>query len=56
MANGDGDFFDVDPNRPGTLSGSMNSPGDPLYDWAQKAAQISPQDMHQFVYDPQGAT
>ena len=57
MADDGGGFFDVDPNQPGALTGSPNlSPGDPLYDWAQKAAQISPQDMHQFVYDPQGAT
>jgi len=53
----DGGFFDVDPNQPGALVGSPNlSPNDPLYDWAQKASTLAPQDMHQFVYDPQGAT
>src|SRR3974377_1404029 len=53
----DGGFFDIDPNQPGALTGSPNlSPQDPLYDWAQKAAQVRPQDMQRFVYDPQGAT
>jgi len=53
----DGGFFDIDPNQPGAFTGSPNlSPQDPLYDWAQKASTLAPQDMHQFVYDPQGAT